>query len=201
MLDSLTCRLGQTIAIGTAIGEVVDTRQVFASVWLPPWSASTVRVGQPARVRPADARDPSPSSSPPDKDGMTGKVAFVGRVADPQTGNLPIRILVDNPQGRLTIGESIRVTIVVDEHKAVLQVPTAAILDLGEGPVLAVVREGKSVLLHPEVGASHEGWTAVSGIDLKAGEPVIIEGGYNLPADTPVRVSDGAAEAQKEVEK
>ena len=125
----------------------------------------------------------------------------MGRVADPQTGNLPIRILVDNPQGRFTIGESIRVSIVVIELKAVLQVPAAAILDLGEGPVLAVVRDGKSVVLHPVVGASHEGWAEVSGIDLKAGEPVIVEGGYNLPADTPVQVSDGPAAAEKEVER
>ncbi len=83
---------------------------------------------------------------------MAGKVAFVGRVADPQTGNLPIRVLVDNPQGRLTIGQSVRVSIIVEEHKAVLQVPTAAILDLGEGPVLNVVRDGKAVVLHPEIG-------------------------------------------------
>ena len=55
VLDSLTCHPGQTIAIGSPIGEVVDTRQVFASVWLAPRSASSVRVGQPARVRPADA--------------------------------------------------------------------------------------------------------------------------------------------------
>jgi len=198
VLDSLTCRLGQTIAIGSAIGEVVDTRHVFASVWLPPWSADAVRIGHPARVRPADPRDPSPGSATPDKDGMTGKVAFVGRVADPQTGNLPIRILVDNPQGRLTIGESIRVSVVVEEHKAVLQVPAAAILDLGEGPVLGVVRDGKSVVLHPEIGTSHEGWVAVSGTDLKEGEPVIVEGGYNLPADTPVHVSDGIAAAPTE---
>ena len=72
----------------------------------------------------------------------------------------------------------------MDEHKAVLQVPAAAILDLGEGPVLSVVRDGKSVVLHPEVGTSHEGWVAVSGTDLKEGEPVIVEGGYNLPERT-----------------
>ena len=54
-----------------------------------------------------------------------------GRVADPQTGNLPIRVLLDNPRGLLTIGQSIRLSIVVEERKAVLQVPTAAILDLG----------------------------------------------------------------------
>jgi hypothetical protein len=71
----------------------------------------------------------------------------------------------------------------------VLQVPAAAILDLGEGPVLPVVREGKAVALHPEVGASHDGWVAVSGTDLKAGEPVIVEGGYNLPDETPVKLA------------
>ena len=89
----------------------------------------------------------------------------------------------------------------VDEHKAVLQVPVAAILDLGEGPVLSVVRDGKSVVLHPEVGTSHEGWVGVSGVDLKEGEPVIVEGGYNLPAETPVRVSDGTAAARSEVDR
>ena len=149
-----------------------------------------MRVGQAARVRPADARDPSPDASAAEEQGMAGKVAFVGRVADPQTGNLPIRVLVDNPQGRLTIGQSIRVSIIVDERKDVLQVPAAAILDLGEGPVLYVVRDGKSVVLHPEVRTPHEGWIEVSGTDLKEGEPVIVEGGYNLPEKTPVKLAD-----------
>ena len=118
---------------------------------------------------------------------MTGKVAYVGRVADPQTGNLPIRVLVDNPEGRLTIGQSLRVSIVVDERKDVLQVPAAAVLDLGEGPVLSVVRDGKTVVLHPEPSTAHQGWIEVAGTDLKAGEPVIVEGGYNLPEKTAVK--------------
>jgi multidrug efflux pump subunit AcrA (membrane-fusion protein) len=198
VLDSLTCRPGQTIAIGGPIGEVVDTRQVYASVWLAPRVASSVRAGQLARVRPADAFASQVPASPDDE--MTGKVAFTGRVADPQTGNLPIRILVDNPRGQLTIGESIRLSVVVEEHQAVLQVPTVAILDLGEGPVLSVVRDGKSVVLHPEVGAAQGGWTEVAGTDLKPGEPVIVEGGYNLPEKTAVKLSDaegGAKEPDK----
>ncbi len=69
-----------------------------------------------------------------------------------------------------------------------LQVPVAAILDLGEGPVLAVVRDGKSVVLHPEVGTSHDGWVAVSGTDLKEGEPVIVEAATTCPKETPVKL-------------
>jgi multidrug efflux pump subunit AcrA (membrane-fusion protein) len=271
VLDSLTCHPGQTIAIGAPIGEVVDTRQVFASVWIPTHSASLVKVGQPARVRPADAtyhaattaehdkkegasaaehdkkegastaehdkkegastaehdkkegastaehdktegasaaehdKKEAASTAEHDKNEMAGKVAFVGRVSDPQTGNLPIRIVVDNPEGQLTIGESIHVAIVIEEQKSALQVPAVAILDLGEGPVLSVVRDGKTAILHPEVGASHDGWTAVSGTDLKEGEPVIVEGGYNLPAETPVLLAGAsekeAAEAHADGEK
>jgi multidrug efflux pump subunit AcrA (membrane-fusion protein) len=197
VLDSLHCHPGQTIAVGTPIGEVVDSRQVFAAVWLPPGSAQSVHVGQAARVLLSDSRA---ASADPEGGSMTGKVAFIGRVADPQTGNLPIHVLVDNPQGRLTVGQSLRVSIVVDERKDVLQVPAAAVLDLGEGPILSVVRDGKTVVLHPEPATAHQGWMEVAGTDLKAGEPVIVEGGYNLPEKTAVKISDEKEEAKEKEE-
>ena len=191
VLESLNCHPGQTIAIGSPIGEVVDTRQVFAAVWLPPRSASSVHIGLAAKVEPADllggSHDAGASADQPT--GMTGKVAFVGRVADPQTGNLPIHLLVNNPEGRLTIGESVHVSIVVSERPNVLQVPAAAVLDLGEGPVLSVVRDGKSAVLHPEARTPRQGWVEVAGTDLKEGELVIVDGGYNLPEKTPVKLA------------
>jgi multidrug efflux pump subunit AcrA (membrane-fusion protein) len=198
VLESLHCHPGQTIAIGSPIGEVVDTRQLFAAIWLPSRSASLVRIGLKAYIRPGEDRSPPPSSADPGEQTLTGKVAFVGRMADPQTGSLPIHILVDNPQGRLTIGQSVQVSIIVEERKSVLQVPVAAVLDLGEGPVLSIVRDGKSVVLHPEVRTPHQGWIEVAGTDLKEGEPVIVEGGYNLPEKTPVKLSEEKAEAKEE---
>ncbi len=198
VLDSLTCHPGQTIAAGSPIGDVVDTRQVFAAVWLPTSSASMVHIGQSARVRADVARDDMADTSAEEGEAIEGKVTFVGRVADPQTGNLPVRIFVDNRTGRFTLGESVRVSIIVGERKDVLQVPATALLDLGEGPVLNIVREGKSVVLHPEVGTSQDGWVAVSGTDLKEGEPVIVEGGYNLPEGTPVKLVEAKSVTQAE---
>jgi RND family efflux transporter MFP subunit len=196
VLDSLTCHPGQTIAIGAPIGEVVDTNQIFVSVYLPERSAQAVRAGQRARVRIAESRQES-SPAPATEDArLEGKVDFVGRIADPQTGNLRVLILVDNTAGRLTVGETMGVTIAVGERTGVLEVPSIAILDLGEGPVLGVVRDGKTVALHPELGTSHEGWVAISGTDLKEGEPVIIDGGYNLPEGTPVEVQQAVARAE-----
>jgi len=93
VLESLTCHPGQTIAIGSLIGEVVDTRQVFASVWLPPKSALSLRVGQAALVRHSDTSVPLPDSSDAGEQGMGGKVAFGpssrsanGQPADPSLG-------------------------------------------------------------------------------------------------------------------
>jgi HlyD family secretion protein len=197
VLDSLHCHPGQTIAVGTPIGEVVDSRQVFASTWLPPRSAAAVHIGMTAHVRYGDAQDLAPDASAEEEKPKVGKVAFVGRVADPQTGNLPIRVLVDNPAGTLTIGQSVRVSIIVDERKGVLQVPANAIIDLGEGLILNVVRDGKAVVLHPQQKTPHGGSVEVAGTDLKEGELVIVDGGYNLPEGTPVKSGDEKEEGKE----
>jgi HlyD family secretion protein len=197
VLDNLTCHPGQTIAIGTPIGEVVDTRQVFVSVYLPARSAQSVHVGQKAQVRIVESGQESSGEAASGDAGLEGKVEFVGRLADTQTGNLPVLILVQNPDGRLSVGQTMGVTITVAEHSGVLEAPSTAILDQGEGPVLTIVREGKTVELHPELGTSRGGWVAISKTDLKEGEPVIVEGGYNLPEGTAVKTEEAKGKAEE----
>jgi RND family efflux transporter MFP subunit len=216
VLDSLTCHPGQTIAAGTPIGEVVDTRQINVVVWLPPPAAAKVNPGQAARVSVANPAAPYSAASAneaheehqdgadhPDQadaaDGL-GKVTSIGRVVDPQTGNLPVRILLDNPSGRIAVGQTLGVSIVVHEHANELVVPSAAMIDLGEGPLLIVVREGKVVHLHPTAIATHGIWTIVSGINLECGEQVAIEGGFNLPEGTAVLVESDSHSPVAEVQ-
>ena len=194
ILDKITCKLGQTLTVGTPIGEVVDSRQLYALVWLPMREASQVAAGQPARVRFSD----SPAADKVEAENAAGvfpgKVASVGQVVDPQTGNLPVRVLVDNPQGRLRLGQMVSVAITVREKANLLAVPVAAISDLGEGPLLSVVRNGKSLILYPQLGMTDQQWVEVVGIDLKPGELVVVEGNYNLPDDTPVTPKPGDAQ-------
>jgi multidrug efflux pump subunit AcrA (membrane-fusion protein) len=197
VLDSLNCHPGQTISVGSPIGEVVDTRQIYAAVWLSPRLVRGVNAGQAAVVRLSDE-----NADAGNNESMSGKVDFVGRVADPQTGNLPVRVLVENAKGLLAVGQSVQVVIDRGERSKVLQVPVEAVLDLGEGPVVGVVREGKSVVIHPKVGVARDGWVAVTGTDLKEGELVIVEGGYSLPEGTPVKIATNEpakAVAQAEV--
>ncbi len=115
----------------------------------------------------------------------------MGRIVDPQTGNLPVRVRLHNPDGQIAVGQIVEVEIVTNELPAALAVPAAAVFDVGEGPRVAVVREGKIKQLEPASVDSHGAWTIVNGTDLQPGEAVVVDGGFNLPDDTPVR-SDAA---------
>ena len=197
VVDTINCRPGQTLAVGSAIGEIVDPQQVYAAVWLPVAAARRVQVGQEARVRPGgrncaavskEQKDAAPAES------LSGRVSLINRIADPQTGNRLVRVLLENAQGLLTVGETLEVTIVTGRRENVLAVPAAAINDLGEGPVVHVVCQGKTAVLHPQLGIKDAGWVEVLETDLRSGEPVIVEGGYNLPAETEVNVETSAPE-------
>jgi RND family efflux transporter MFP subunit len=200
VLDSLTCRLGQTLAVGAAVGEILDCRQVDLVVWIPVVEAQRLRVGQAAHVQ-REGHDRSASESSDANETVEGQVTFIGRATDPQTGNLPVRILLENPQGHFVLGQMAGATLPVLE-KRVLAVPLAAIQDVGEGDVLNAIRDGKSAALKPKLGIRDKHWVEVQGTDLKPGELVIVEGGYNLPEDTEVAIEEekekeGHDEAEK----
>jgi len=168
---------------------------LYALVWLPTRDARLVRPGHMAKVTrngSAAGRNASQAGKAAG-DSLPGVVEHVGQVVDPQTGNLPVHVLVDNPEGRLELGQVVTVAITVSEREKVLAIPATAITDLGEGPLLSVVRKNLAVLAYPQLGVKDKGWVEVIGIDLKPGEPVVVEGNYNLPDDTPVIPKSGDA--------
>jgi RND family efflux transporter MFP subunit len=219
VVESLNCHPGQTLTIGTPVGEVIDIRRLFVTIYFPARITRLLQPGMVAKVDLSDGshpaaetsakesdkdakekepaakekepaskekessakeKEPEKESSKKDNDVVSGKVAFIGNSADPQTGNYAVRILMDNEGGRLRLGQVVKATIVLRTEEPQLAVPEAAIFDQGEGPLLAVVREGKIRLLHPELGASDGGNVAVTKTDLKEGEPVIVEGAYGV---------------------
>jgi RND family efflux transporter MFP subunit len=187
-LDSLACRLGQTLAVGSPMGEVVELEKLDVSVWLSVRDAARVRAGQTAEVNPAASGKPAQEPWETGPATIRGQVVFVGRVVDPQTGNLPVRVRVQNPSDRLVLGQSVPVAITVDARPDALAVPAEAVQDVGEEQVFSVVRGGKSVVLHAELGIQERHWVEVRATDLKPGELVIVGGGYSLPDGTNVTV-------------
>jgi RND family efflux transporter MFP subunit len=201
VIDQINCKLGQTLAVGAPVAEIVDASRIEVLAWFPAFDAPRVHAGQSAEVRAGDVPGRKNASSAGEP--CAGKVIFVGRVVDPQSGSLPVRVSIDNPQYRFAVGETVRVAIIVREKADILAVPPGALNDLGDGPLLNVVRGGKSTVLHPRVGLACKDWVEIEDTDLKSGEAVIVEGGYNLPAGTkiepktvtPVEKTDSAESA------
>ncbi|HUE13816.1 MAG TPA: efflux RND transporter periplasmic adaptor subunit [Planctomycetaceae bacterium] len=191
IVDSLNCHPGQTLTIGTPVGEVVNRRRLIVTVYLPTRAVRNVEAGMPVRIDLVNGenRDPSPGKS----DELNGQVAFVGAVADPQTGNFPTRVLVDNADGRLRVGQVVKATVKLRTEQSAIAVPQKAIFDQGEGPLLAVVRDGKIKQLHPELGAAEGGLVVVTKTDLHEGEMVVTEGAYSVPEGTDATIAQTAA--------
>jgi RND family efflux transporter MFP subunit len=195
ILSSLTCHPGQTISVGSNVGEVIDTEQLEILAWAPVEKSQLIQVGQVAYL--------GPNGKLVDKDDnsnnvVVAHVSFVGSSTDLQTGNVPLRIIVDNKAAKFVVGQTINADIEVIAPTATVCVPHEAIHDEGDSAAITVVREGKASVLHPQIGESENGWTAVSGIDLQKGELVAISGAYNLPDGAAVKVADGNEPSEAE---
>jgi len=191
-LDRLDCYPGQTLTWGTTVGQVVDMQHVIVTAWLPIRAAQSVRAGQLAVVSTDQRRghDGAATEAPStEQRRMDGQVVAVSRVVDPQTGNVPVRVAVENTDDTLLIGETVEVTIAVTEPSASIAVPRKAVWSVGGDELITVVRSGKAVVLTPRFGVVNGDWIAISGTDLQPGEPVIVEGAYNLPDGTAVTIA------------
>ena len=185
-VDSLTCHPGQTLTVGTPVGEIVNRSRLLVTAYLPARSTRLVEPGMTVRLESLDGENREPAGK---SDEINGQVAFVGSVADPQTGNFPARILVDNPDGRLRVGQVVKALIKLRTEQAALAVPQAAIFDEGEGPLLAVVRDGKIKQLHPELGTSEGGMVVVLKTDLHEGDMVVTDGAYHVKDGTDATIA------------
>jgi RND family efflux transporter MFP subunit len=200
VVDSLTCHPGQALAAGTPIGELVDPRELFVTLWMSPLRAGKVKPGQTARVTIGTETVARTGQDNADVATAAGRVHSIGRIVDVGTGNVPVRIAVENADQALAVGQTANVSIVVGEQEDSIVVPNTAVVDLGEGPLVVAVREGKIVPLHPTAVTTHGKWTVIAGTDLAPGEPVLVDGGFNLPEDTEVKLESSEPAAHDEVE-
>lgn len=108
--------------------------------------------------------------------GMRGRILFSGIEVDAGTGDVLLRVLVDNPQRRLLPGLYVQARIPRAHYPAALSVPQQAVTrTAGKANVWLVDAQGQVQPVPIEVGELVEGrYRVVSG--LSAGQQVVIEG-------------------------
>jgi multidrug resistance efflux pump len=88
-------------------GEIVDLRELDVRCELWPVQADQLAVGQSAEVR-LDGKAEAAA---------TGKVVLVGKVADRNSGLIPVMVRVANPQGRLRAEVPVKVRFQTEQGK------------------------------------------------------------------------------------
>ncbi|MGQ0619614.1 MAG: efflux RND transporter periplasmic adaptor subunit [Panacagrimonas sp.] len=104
------------------------------------------------------------------------RLNFIEAAVDRNTGTLPVRLLVDNPEGELLTGQFARVLIDTDRIDKALLIPQRAVQELqGKTSVWVVDAENKAQPTDVTMGARiGSDWLVQQG--LKSGDRVVVEG-------------------------
>lgn len=119
---------------------------------------------------------------------VKGRVLFSGITVDPSTGDVLVRVSVDNPGERLLPGMFVRARLPRASMPAALTVPQQAVTRDSEGNAqVSVVGQGDRVRVRRVIpGAIVDGrYVILSG--LRPGDRVIVEGQGRVQPNTPVK--------------
>jgi multidrug efflux pump subunit AcrA (membrane-fusion protein) len=140
-LGRLRVALGQTVHTGDQITDVVDLHgQIDVLAYVPTATARQLRLGQSARLgglgtqgaAAAVAGDPE------------GKVEYIAAQAEPETGNVAVKIRFPNKEAQLHANSTVRVRILTKPGKECLAIPESALMEDQEPPTVVVVEDVKT---------------------------------------------------------
>jgi membrane fusion protein, multidrug efflux system len=126
---------------------------------------------------------------------ISGELRELSPVADPATRTYAARIRLDQPPPTARLGMTARVALNTASDSR-LVVPLAAVVDLGNGPLVWVVTAGKTVQRPVKVAQFREDGAVITD-GLQNGELVVIAGTGKLVADQAVAVKIAPPPAQQ----
>jgi RND family efflux transporter MFP subunit len=150
---------GQTVNAGAVVAEVVDLDDIDVLCYAPPAAVARLALDQPAKLIVEEAQ------SEPVKEFPAGKVAFISVQAQPETGNVAVKVRFPNRDHRLRANAVVRVDVLTKPETERLTIPEAALMEDLEHPTVIAVQEvktekgpdgenklGKARLLHAVLG-------------------------------------------------
>ncbi|RLE06092.1 MAG: hypothetical protein DRJ06_08255, partial [Candidatus Aminicenantes bacterium] len=154
---------------GSPVAEIVNTRKIKIKVALTEFDIGKVFVGQEAEV--------TLTAYPNEK--FIGKVYYVSPVADPVSKKFPVKIQLENPNGKIKAGMVAEVKIVTKRQKNVLVIPKSAVFKDGEVEKVYVVENSRVKIRNVKTEVVDENRLKVLE-GLSEGEEIIINGNYDL---------------------
>lgn len=164
--------LGEAVERTTTLFVVENLQSVQVVASVPERDVARVRAGQ--RVEVTVAAYP--------KQRFPGVVQSIGSRVDEKTRALPVRVLVQNPSGRLKPDMYASVALATGERVTALAVPATAVGEEGDERFVFVEENGGYERRDVTLGRTSNGMVEIlSGV--KAGEPVVTQGVFVLKSE------------------
>jgi len=165
-------RLGQHVAAGSRLMQVVDESHVWVEVKIPESLLSVIRIGQSASVTPKGA-----------KSHFSGAVINIHHQLDRVTRTAGVRLQIQNSGDLLHPGMFVSAEIATGSGEKALLLPEQAIQRQGSELIVFVEEEpGHFERREVTVGKVNMGLLPIL-TGIKAGEPVVVKGAFVLASE------------------
>lgn len=122
-----------------------------------------------------------------------GTVHFLDNAVDAATGTIQMKAVLANDDEKLTPGQFLNVTLLLDTLAGAVAIPNEAVQQGAEGNFVYVVKDDQSTEVRAiTAAASDVGYTAVAK-GLRTGETVVTDGQLRLAPGVKVKLRDAAA--------
>lgn len=193
-IDQALVTEGALVSSGDSqpMARIQQIDQVYVDVRQPAASLDALRGALAAQPRAADSNG-LPVDVLRDDDtryDARGRMLFSGVNVDPGTGDVLLRVLVDNPKRQLLPGMYVRARIPRAHYAGAVTVPQQAVVRAGGKPQVWVLdAKGAAHLKAVEVGElANRSYRIKSG--LQAGQKIVVEGMERLVDGAPVAATD-----------
>jgi multidrug efflux system membrane fusion protein len=120
-----------------------------------------------------------------------GLLTFVDNTVDRTTGTIKLKGTFANPDQLLWPGQFVQVVLTLDQRPDALLIPSQAIQTGQSGQHVFVVRPDSTVeIRRVETGSTQNGETVIEK-GLRAGEPVVFDGQFQLISGSQVKIKKG----------
>jgi Cu(I)/Ag(I) efflux system membrane fusion protein len=177
VLQDLQVREGMTVAAGQTLAQINGLARVWLEVALPEAQAAGVEPGQQVQVLlPALPGEV-----------LTGQIDTLLPLANLDSRTLRLRVVLDNPQGRLRPGMSARVSWRQPASAQTLLVPSTAVIRSGRRN-LVMLAEGEGRYRPQEIRIGREQGDRTEVLEgLDEGQQVVVSGQFLLDSEASLR--------------
>jgi len=170
-LNQKYIEIGEMATAGKPIVSIVNIKDLKIEIALTEFDAAKVFVGQEVKIKIA--------AYPDEK--LTGKVYYAGLVADQMSKKFPVKIQLENKDGKIKAGMMTDVEIITNQEDSVLVIPKSAVFEDNDGLEKVYLIDDDSRIKITPVKTEAVGKDELKVIEgLVEGDEVVIEGNYEL---------------------